>query len=107
MKRAFLIFALAIPCPALAGQISTAGTSIEVENYRCTVRDSRSIECLNIGRVCEDYRAKEKARNDASFGCAGKDSPNYPCKESRDDTMKHIKETEADSMACIPMVLGF
>jgi hypothetical protein len=50
--------------------VSPVGTSLEVENYRCTVTSERSIECQNIGRVCRAALAKYKEHSDYYFRCA-------------------------------------
>ena len=66
----FIVTILINPTSTLAAEISPTGTSIEVESYRCTVKGPRMIECQNIGRVCQEQLAKEKAQKDEYLGCA-------------------------------------
>lgn len=51
-------------------QISPTGTSIEVQDYRCTVEGPYTIECVDIGRVCLAERARVKKQADHYLGCA-------------------------------------
>ncbi len=79
MTRPLLIAALlALSGPAGAGDISPTGTSIEVENYRCTVTSPRTLECQNIGRVCEAQRAADEIERKKDFGCALRSPPDCP-----------------------------
>lgn len=65
----FITALLLLSTAAHAGEISKIGEAIEVEDYRCVVKSERSIECQNIGRVCEAANAKQKKQNDYYFGC--------------------------------------
>lgn len=68
LRTAFLVASL-VAQPAFAGEISTPGDALEVESYRCVVTSPRTISCLNIGRVCEEARAKEEEANEHYLGC--------------------------------------
>ena len=80
MTRPILILSLLLDMAtvAQAGDISPDGTAIEVENYRCTVTSPRTLECQNIGRVCEARRAADKIEHDKMFGCALRSPPDCP-----------------------------
>ncbi len=87
--RHILILAalLATVSPVAAGEISSTGSSIEVENFKCEVASPYAIKCKNIGRVCEQARNKEKAFDDYYLGCAldewKKKHPKEACPENR------------------------
>lgn len=53
--------------------ISPVGSAITVENMKCWTTSVRTINCLNIGRFCVEWRAKEKKHTDYYFGCALED----------------------------------
>lgn len=67
---AVLMMLMIGPSPASSAPVSKVGQTIEVENYRCTVRSSYRIECIDIGPVCVKQRAEEKVMHDYYFGCA-------------------------------------
>jgi hypothetical protein len=85
------------------GTLSPMGATIEVENYRCTVTSQRTIQCMNIGRVCAEFRATEEKRNAKTFGCAIEGGKNYPCPP--DDPVR-FKATVDGMRACWPMLYG-
>lgn len=87
------------------GPISPVGTVIETESYRCTVTSARAISCMNIGRVCAQFRADEDALIAKMFGCAIEGSPNYPC-EPWEKTTKHIEKNSRLLSACTTMIFG-
>ena len=104
MKKIFFLAGM-LAFPAYAGEISKVGTAIEVESYRCEVTSQYGIQCINIGRVCEKFRAKEKERNDKIFGCAIEGSKNAPC-PPWDVDQKAMKDNLNLSMMCTPLALG-
>lgn len=81
-------------------QISPIGTSIEVQDYRCTVRSPYTIECTDIGRVCLAARVWKKKQTDHYLGCAtdawGAAHPGEGCPSQRYD----------EPARCTPMVFG-
>jgi hypothetical protein len=85
--------------------ISTPGTVLEVEDYRCEATSARTISCMNIGRVCVEQRKIEDDRSAKMFGCAIKGSPNYPCSpgEPRQLTDEQIREFTM----CTPITYGW
>lgn len=85
-----------------AGPISPTGTVIDVENYHCVVKGPRSVECLNVGRVCLEKRARDEIHTSRTFGCALKDSPNHPC--PLDDPAEQKRAVETGS--CWPIMIG-
>lgn len=82
--------------------ISPTGTVMSVESIRCEVKGPRTIECLNIGRVCVDFRRKQDEDSAKRFGCASADSPNHPCPEYKTPSPEEINF----SMSCTTMLLG-
>lgn len=80
------------------GPISAAGTVIDVENYHCVVKGPRSIECLNVGRVCIERQKRDDEKLARRFGCAIQGEKNYPC--PKDDPI------EPDVGSCWPMEIG-
>lgn len=70
MRISIILASLAWSSAAAAGDISRTGAVIEVEAYRCQVTSPRTIECKNIGRVCEQALAAEKKESDYYLGCA-------------------------------------
>lgn len=88
-----------------AGDISSKGSTIEVQDYMCEVTSEYSIKCWNVGRVCVDFRTKEKERNDKAFGCALESNKNYPC-EPWEKTTKRIHDNLSLSMTCSTMSFG-
>lgn len=85
---------------ALAGDISEKGSAIEVESYRCEVTSSRSIQCINIGRICTEARAKAKKQSDHYLGCALDEWKKTHPKESCPADWYH------SPMECSPIVFG-
>jgi hypothetical protein len=85
------------------GPISPNGSIIEIQDYRCEVRSPYSIICLNIGRVCRDWREREREHTKKTFGCAIKGEPTYPCPPWKEE-QKRIAETS--KFSCWPMVIG-
>lgn len=94
-----------ISAQCYAGEISSINSTIEVENYKCTVRSERSIVCQNIGRVCIAYNKMREERDSKRIGCAVEGNKNYPC-PSWKNTLKEIEEEKDKSMACTPMSFG-
>lgn len=89
------------------GSISATGTSIEVENYRCTVTSPRTIQCLNVGRACVASRAEEDARSAKTFGCAIEGNKNYPCPKDQTDYNSPAFKKQAENLRmCSPMMFG-
>jgi hypothetical protein len=112
LKLIAILFLLATPAAAEdwkswveppLGPISPTGSSIEVENYRCKVTGPRSIECMNIGRVCVASRAEEDKKSARQFGCAIEGNKNYPCPKDEPE----VKEKQQIRWACSPMSFGF
>src|ERR1700743_3117959 len=81
-----LMIFLILSTPAVAGEISKPGATIEVENYRCTATSSRTLSCRNIGWVCEAQRKLEKETNDHYIGCGLDEWKAKHPKESCPDT---------------------
>lgn len=84
------------------GSVSTTGSSIEVEDYRCTVTSPYSISCLNVGRVCVAVRAEQEKIDARRFGCAIESSKNYPCPkdEPQDEYKSRLR------WSCVPSSMG-
>ena len=70
LRHLILVTVLFVSTSCHAGTLSKLGDVIEVESYRCIVKGQRSIECTNVGRVCDQDRARQKAQDDRYFGCA-------------------------------------
>lgn len=103
--RFMLVILGLLACPAYAGELSHVGDAIEVESYRCEVVTPYRIECTDIGRVCEKFRAEEKSELDKSFGCAIEGSKNAPC-PPWEEQMKRSKKNRDLFMRCMSLSLG-
>lgn len=104
MKK-LLILALLYAPYCMAQDVSPTGTTIEVETYKCKVTSPRSIECQNIGRVCNAYNKLLAERHEKEFGCGLKDNKNYPCKPW-EEILERIKKESDLANSCTRMIFG-
>jgi len=89
---------VALISSAHAQEMSKVGSKLEVESWRCTATSERSIECINIGRVCEKKRNDYEAWSKTWFGCA--------VKGTHCPTDQEEKQHPHPPEYCTPMLFG-